>query len=302
MSKSITSPLRSHIGQELTTLATCCRIDRRDGQIFAFTDHDKPITPVGIDADIDGLTYEAMGGYTPTESKQSSDLSVDGQELRILYSDDVVKGDLQAGVWDGAEFRVFTINWADYSLGILKGVRGQFGGITLSEDFCTVELRGMLDLLQQPNGRVYGAGCDADLGDSRCGIDLDSSDGYTVTGAVTGVTDASEFADSGRTEADDEYTFGFLTWTGGDNNGRSVEVADYAQSGGGFVLALPMPDAIQIGDTYSVYSGCDKQFSTCKDKFSNAENFRGFPHVPQEDIAVRAYTADTTTTSRSSAK
>jgi uncharacterized phage protein (TIGR02218 family) len=36
---------------------------------------------------------------------------------------------------------------------------------------------------------------------------------------------------------------------------------------------------------FSVLAGCDKAFSTCKKKFDNALNFRGFPHLPGNDVA-----------------
>lgn len=31
---------------------------------------------------------------------------------------------------------------------------------------------------------------------------------------------------------------------------------------------------------------CDKRFSTCRDIFENAENFRGFPHMPGNDAII----------------
>ena len=31
---------------------------------------------------------------------------------------------------------------------------------------------------------------------------------------------------------------------------------------------------------------CDKRFSTCRDVFSNTENFRGFPHMPGNDAVI----------------
>jgi uncharacterized phage protein (TIGR02218 family) len=49
-----------------------------------------------------------------------------------------------------------------------------------------------------------------------------------------------------------------------------------------------MSDAIAIGDAFIVTAGCDKQFGTCKAKFANAVNFRGFPYMPGND-AVTSY-------------
>ena len=64
-----------------------------------------------------------------------------------------------------------------------------------------------------------------------------------------------------------------------------MEVKDFS-AGGVFVLQQAMPNAIAIGDAYSVHAGCDKLLATCRDKFSNVINFRGFPHVPGLDRMV----------------
>ena len=53
-----------------------------------------------------------------------------------------------------------------------------------------------------------------------------------------------------------------------------------------FTLQLPMPYDIEIADAYSVIAGCDKTFATCKAKFNNVVNFRGFPHIPGADMLV----------------
>ncbi len=56
----------------------------------------------------------------------------------------------------------------------------------------------------------------------------------------------------------------------------------------GFTLFLPMPSIVAIGDNYSLRPGCDKKFSTCKDRYNNVKNFRGEPNVPGND-QVLAY-------------
>ena len=33
--------------------------------------------------------------------------------------------------------------------------------------------------------------------------------------------------------------------------------------------------------------GCDRQLSTCRDRFANVANFRGFPHIPGNDFVLR---------------
>ena len=49
-------------------------------------------------------------------------------------------------------------------------------------------------------------------------------------------------------------------------------------------------DAV-LGDARCGLSGvdglsCDKRFATCRDTYSNAENFRGFPHMPGADFVL----------------
>ena len=47
-----------------------------------------------------------------------------------------------------------------------------------------------------------------------------------------------------------------------------------------------MSDAVNVGDAFAITAGCDKQFATCKAKFANAANFRGFPYMPGNDAVV----------------
>ena len=47
-----------------------------------------------------------------------------------------------------------------------------------------------------------------------------------------------------------------------------------------------MSEPIAPGDTFSVTAGCDKQFATCKSKFANGLNFRGFPFMPGNDAVL----------------
>jgi uncharacterized phage protein (TIGR02218 family) len=38
-----------------------------------------------------------------------------------------------------------------------------------------------------------------------------------------------------------------------------------------------------VGDRVRLVAGCDRRDETCRGKFRNFMNFRGFPHVPDED-------------------
>jgi hypothetical protein len=56
----------------------------------------------------------------------------------------------------------------------------------------------------------------------------------------------------------------------------------------------PLCDAV-LGDVRCAVShehpefaeGCDRQLATCRDRFGNVANFRGFPHIPGNDFVLR---------------
>ena len=50
---------------------------------------------------------------------------------------------------------------------------------------------------------------------------------------------------------------------------------------------LPTPFPVGIGDPATVTAGCRKTFATCKSKFANHVNFRGFPLIPGTDAVTR---------------
>jgi uncharacterized phage protein (TIGR02218 family) len=57
--------------------------------------------------------------------------------------------------------------------------------------------------------------------------------------------------------------------------------------GGEFTMVQSMPFDVQVGDAYSVYSGCDKTIEVCAGRFNNALNFRGEPHIPGVDELLK---------------
>jgi uncharacterized phage protein (TIGR02218 family) len=267
----------THIAGELTTLATCWKITRTDGQVYGFTNHDQSLS-------ISGVTYLAETGFSATAIRTAADFAVDNLDVMgVLDAATITAADLRAGLWDFAAVEIFDVNWATLADGVLNQRKGWIGEVRSGRSGFVAELRGLTQRLQQTIGRLYGAACDAELGDARCGVTLAS---YTVTGTVTGVTSRRVFADSALTDADGYFDQGKITWTGGENDGLSMEVKTYLLAGGAIALVLPMPFDVAIGDTYSLSAGCDKLFPTCGTKFSNKINFRGFPHVPGLDRLV----------------
>lgn len=270
--QTLTPELSAHLAAEVTTLATCWSIKRRDAVMLYFTSHDRDLT-------IDGNVYQAADSMTPTAVSSSSGLAVDNLEFEgMLSAAAIAEVDILAGKYDHAEIEIFMVNYADVAMGKLHLKTGWLGEVTLQGGQFVAELRGLSARLQQVIGEVYTRTCRANLGDVRCGVALA---GYTFTGTVTGAEGAYAFTDTSKTQTAGYFAGGLVSFTSGANAGLSMEVRDF--SAGRFGLFLPLPSAIAVGDTFSVIAGCDKQFDTCVSRFNNAVNFRGEPHVPGTD-------------------
>jgi hypothetical protein len=77
------------------------------------------------------------------------------------------------------------------------------------------------------------------------------------------------------------YEQGEMEITGGDNDGQRKMI--FIASTNEITILSPFPYAIEAGDTYKIYPGCDGQWETCKNKFGNLPNFFGFPGIPKSE-------------------
>ncbi|HVY20480.1 MAG TPA: DUF2163 domain-containing protein [Bauldia sp.] len=279
--RTIDPGLTAHLATGVTTLCRCWKLTRTDGVVLGFTDHDRALA-------FDALTYEPESGFDASEETSATGFAIGGMEvLGALSSDRLPADDLAAGVYDNAEVRVYLVNWTTPSERHLLRV-GHLGEVTREDGVFRAEIRGLASALDEPQGRVFRHACDADLGDARCGVDLESAD-LRGEGAVTAATGRRRFIASGLTDFDAGwFERGRLMWTSGANAGRAIEVRAHRVLSGDVVLELwqPMHFDIADGDAFVVTAGCDKLFATCVAKFHNAANFRGFPHMPGNDFAL----------------
>ena len=281
--KSLSPELQSHLDEGTTTLAWCWRITRADGQVFGFTDHDRTLS-------FEATRFEPESGFAASEMRAAGDLAVDAQEAQgVLRSGVITEADIAAGLWDGAAVEVWRVNWADTTQRVLMR-RGEIGEIRRGRVAFTAEMRSLAYLLDQPVGRSFQAGCDAVLGDTRCGIDLENP-AWKGMGTVAVLLRDRAFSASGLSGfAAGLFTFGTLTWDTGGNAGHRVEVErhEIATTGEAVITLLEPPaSTIALSDAFTIRAGCDKAFATCRDRFANTANFRGFPHIPGNDTVLR---------------
>ncbi|PTV93695.1 putative phage protein (TIGR02218 family) [Rhodobacter aestuarii] len=285
--KSLPPDLQAHLDEGTTTLAWCWRITRADGVSFGFTDHDRTLS-------FDGTDFEPESGLTASEVRSGSDLSVDAQDAEgVLTSDRITETDILDGRWDNGTVEVWRVNWsAPAQRALLR--RGAIGQIRRGRLAFVAEVRSLAHVLGQTVGRTFQATCDAALGDARCGINAEAPI-YTGTGTVVALQRDRAFTTEGlQAYAAGWFSYGRIQWTSGANAGRQAEVLSHVLLDGVAVLTLleaPVR-AISEGDAFTIRAGCDKSFATCRAKFANVANFRGFPHIPGQDAVLRYATKD----------
>ncbi len=280
--RNISPGLAVHLAGGATTLCNCWRIARRDGVVQGFTDHDE-------DLRFDDTLFRAGTGFEGTEIEQRFGLAATGSELHGALADDsIAEGDLLSGKYDNARVEVFLVDWSNVEHRLLQR-SGHIGEIRREGAAFAVEIRGLAQALDQEHGRIFAASCDANLGDARCKIDL-ANPAFRAEGTIEAVAGAALFVASGcEAFAPDWFSRGRLIWTSGANEGLRVEVKEHRREDGTVTFSLwqTPPNPMQEGDAFVVTAGCDKRFETCRAKFANTLNFRGFPHLPGNDFVVR---------------
>lgn len=279
--RAIPAELQTKLDSGVTTLCRCWRVTRRDGVAQGFTDHDQDIV-------LDDVTCRASTGLSASEATQQLGLAVAGQEISgALAADTLNEDDLAAGRYDGAAVEAWVVDWSEPALRVLLA-KGVVGEVRREGAAFAAELRSLAYPLDQESGRRFTATCSADLGDARCAIDL-GNPAFLGVGTIDAVTATSGFGAGGLDAyGDGWFTAGKLTFLSGANIGLAVEVKTHrvAEDGVHIDLWQAMPQPIEAGDTFTITAGCDKQFATCRDRFANIDNFRGFPAIPGNDFVV----------------
>ncbi|WP_298862462.1 DUF2163 domain-containing protein [uncultured Sulfitobacter sp.] len=281
MSGTFNAALAAHLEGGLTTVCHAWAITRKDGEVFAFTDHDLPLRFAGFD-------FRADTGLSALALAQSTGLSVDNSEALGALSDASLREDeIEQGRFDGAEIQAWLVNWADTSQHWLN-FRGHLGELTRAGGGFRAELRGLTEALNRPLGRVYQKPCSAVLGDRTCRFNL-AQESYAQVIPVQTVEGTRRFIWQDFLAFDaDWFTRGRLEVLDGPAAGLWGTIKSDRVENNARVIELwePIRGAVGVGTQVRLVAGCDKRVETCRLKFNNFDNFQGFPDLPNEDWVV----------------
>lgn len=273
MTRSLSPTFQSHLQGSLTTLAHVLLITLRNGRQIGFTTHDRPLI-------INGLTYSPNNSMIPTAAQTTLEAVGSNAEVTGYFSTDAITEiELMSGALDGALYTLALVNWQSPSLNsadcIILG-SGKLGKLTADDQTYRVEALSLTEILKEDKQPRITTVCTAEFGDGRCNASLAAhtfnatvvdGDRYGVT--LSDLTQANGWFDNGLLVLGASQ-FRIKSWF--DNR---VE------------FTVPLFSALASGTVVQVISGCDKLAYTCRSKFSNIINYRGFPHLPNKDDSVR---------------
>jgi uncharacterized phage protein (TIGR02218 family) len=249
-------------------------------------------TTADFDITTGGHTYKSGGGGSApvvVRGPYSQSLGVQVDTFDVDLSGPFTIGGVAlnalavAGYFDGARISVGHVVGAypgDLSLGVMTWLEGPVSipkpnGTTLS-----LRCKSQTERLNFRLPRfLLQAQCGNALYDANCTIVRAT---WTIAGTVsTATTTTVTTATAGIVaKADNYFNLGVLTFTSGALSGASRAVADWVHSTGVITLATALPSAPAASDGFNIYPGCDRSYTTCRDRYSNLAHHRGFWSIP----------------------
>jgi uncharacterized phage protein (TIGR02218 family) len=267
---------------------------------FSFLDGSyQRYTSLDTDVEWGGNTYYSKGLLINRSALSlSRGIEVDDLELEIFPQPSAILGGVyflraaQLGALDGTKIilkRLFFSRWPNPVSGVSNAVgaitlfSGRVSDIEIGRTSINIAVKSDVELFNVPWPRhLYQPLCNWSLYDTGCRV---SKSAFTASGTVSSGSTKSVIK-SNISSSDGYYDLGTVRFTSGANIGSARTIKQFVASGGTITVIPPWQNIPVAGDTFSIYPGCDRTLTTCTNKFSNANQFRGFPFIPTPEAAL----------------
>jgi hypothetical protein len=178
-----------------------------------------------------------------------------------------------------------TLRRGDATPGLI--FRGVIGGCSINRaGLATLEARSILTLGRGFLSERFCQQCRTDLYGARCKVDNDSFSASATVASVSGqfkfvVTALPDVRATGTW-----YDLGQAVITSGDSDGTPFQIKTWTSGTLTVEAMVPIDQLLSVGDTLTLYAGCDKSSTTCRDKFSNIINYRGEEYAAARDLQL----------------
>lgn len=260
-----------------TTYCQAWILTKTNGETLGFTDHDFPVTVVGV-------RCLPQKGLNASAIQQNTGMSIDNTEAMGVISDQSIRdADIKLGLYDGAILQKWRVDWSDQKSAELE-FEGAISEITQKDHLFHAEVQSSAAALNRPIGQVYQKPCSAVLGGTACGVSLDDPL-YAIACDPLEVLSPHKLIFEGLSGYDyGWFAHGFIEITYENKFVKTYPIKRDDVLGELRQIELWIPllrfeERAQL----RLVAGCDKRFETCRVKFQNAANFQGFPDIPSQD-------------------
>lgn len=255
-------------------------IRRRDGRVFRYTSHDRPVR-------YNGKLYASCRSLNPSASENASTLgSVGNMELVGLIDDDgISEADLYGGLFDDAYVTVDLIVWGQGSDVPRRLAAGWTGSLQQGETSFNMEVLGAgARIEQQALVQMLTPGCRWVFGSKECGVDVEA---MKIAGTVAAAKTRGVFrADLPSSPPGRQWASGRVRFISGRNAGQAVEIKSVDFASGEVVTWVSPGFLPEPGDAIELLPGCDLSRDGGCTLYQNVINFGGFPDVPGSDALL----------------
>lgn len=289
--KTASAPLIALLATGVFVRADLYIITLKSGTAIYWTDADGPIVWGGHTHTLGPLIERDQISEGVGAEVSSMNISLTADTTDLISGVQVISYIRQRGFY-GATIKLLTAYAPDWTTmygagptGIVTRFFGRMGAISeagdMHIDFSVISWTELLNSSMPRN--VYQSFCMHSLYDTGCTL---SKATFAVAGTVVaGITPTQLRFKTGLAAAVGWYDLGMILFTSGANNGQRRTVKDYV-AGSIVDLVLPLPAAPALGDTFTIYPGCDLLHTTCATKFSNQTHFKGTPFVPTVETGL----------------
>ena len=277
--KSINEELKDILSSDTINIVRCWKIELSNGNILGFSTNDGEFN-------YDGIKFNPLSADNIKTIDVSLDIKADEFKISNLISSELIRvDDILNGLYDNAKVEIFLIDISRLDLGKVSLLNGIISSIECDDNIFTANIKGLKNELNKTIGEIYSPLCRARFCDSKCGLTMAN---YEFNGTIDFVEDNYNFATNNeeiRSKNVGYFDNGIIEFMDGDNIGKKTEINQF--SGGKFLILSELSYDLKVGDKFKVLAGCNKNFKSCCEKFNNAINFRGEPHLPGIELLLK---------------
>lgn len=272
------------------TQAFCWKLTPRAGSPITSpigaTSHTRNLTLPGHSS----LVFRSIGGIRATAIDTESGSESAGLNFLAVFDDSAITPlHLDEGDWDGALLDIYSIDYKALAKGQLIEFSGNIGGFTEEGMIFEAAARPLTAIARLKVGRRASANCDVrEYGDARCKLNL-TTQTHSAVAVTTGASQLTFRASALPAAVLFTMLDGKVTFTTGDNAGRSRVVRSWNPANGEITVQRAFPYTIDVADQFTAVEGCDRSAAACIAR-SNIINFRGlrfFTNVEEFNRIIR---------------